>query len=308
MDPILEVIVNPASAGGGGARMVSRIEEGLGRRGVEFRLRRTESPGHATSLAHRAAEEGRERILAVGGDGTIHEIANGILAAGGGASLAVLPTGTGNDFYRMVGAPSDLDAALDTAARGVPRSFDVGLARWDGGERHFVNLFGIGIDVEVLRRREGFRRLPGLTQYLAALLSALVRFRPFAVEVEVEGERIRAEPTLLSAVTVGPSIGGGFLVSPTAVADDGLLDLCFVAAMSFGRVVRCIPRVIRGTHGDLDEVSLRRARTFRFRSADGRPFHFQFDGDLAPGTTAEVVVEIVPGALKVLVPSGSEAP
>jgi diacylglycerol kinase (ATP) len=241
--------------------------------------------------------------MAVGGDGTIHEVANGLLGAdGSGPPIAVIPVGTGNDFYRMVGAPKDLDAALQTLQHGVARSFDVGRARWPGGERYFVNLFGVGIDVEVLERRERVRRLRGLAQYLVALVSAVTRFRPLPVRVHIEGGELIDVPTMLAAVTVGPSVGGGFMLNPTATADDGFLDLCFIERLNPWQIARVLPRVIRGTHGDHRLIHVRRLRSARFESPTSEPLRFELDGELVDGSAEWIELEIVPGRLLVMVP------
>ena len=134
--------------------MRPRVERGLDTLGVPFDLVETEGPGHGVELAREAVSAGFGRVLAVGGDGTVHEVANGILGAappGSGPSLAVVPVGTGNDFFRMVGAPGRLDDALRVLDGGTERPFEVGHVRWDGGESWFVNLIGVGLDVAVGR-------------------------------------------------------------------------------------------------------------------------------------------------------------
>lgn len=265
----------------------------------------TTAPGHAADLAREAAAEGVDRLLVVGGDGTLHEVANGLLDSGTvPPALAICPVGTGNDFYRMVRGPSDVAGAVDTALFGRCRAFEVGMARWEGGREHFVNLLGVGIDVEVLRRRPRFRRLPGLSQYLAALLSAAKSYRHQSMIVALEGEagepfRVEAR-ALLTAVTVGPSVGGGFFLSPDARPDDGLLDLFLVEDLGLLGIVRHLPRVVRGTHGTVPEIHMKRLRRARLESADGAPFHFELDGELMPQATPWLEIEVLPGRLQIL--------
>ncbi len=303
-DPV-QVILNPASSSGAGGRLLPQVEARLRARHIDFRLDRTGGPGHAADLGAEAAEAGTGRLLVVGGDGTVHEVVNGLLSAGAGRSLpdlAVLPLGTGNDFYRMVGAPRTLDGAMDMLQWGIPRPFDVGHAGWDGGSRWFVNLLGVGIDVEVLRRREGVRRLSGLAQYLVALLQAVVGFRPVPIRVRLEDGEVIDEPTTLAGITVGPSAGGGFLLNPGATSDDGLLDLCFVKALTLPQILRYIPRVIRGTHGDLPVVKLRRFRTAVLEAPGADPFHFELDGERMEQAVYRVEVRVEPARIRVLVP------
>jgi diacylglycerol kinase (ATP) len=252
-----------------------------------------------------AARNRTARILVVGGDGTVHEVVNGLLdaeVAGPGPDVAVLPVGTGNDFYRMVGAPKTLDGAMDMLQWGVARPFDVGLATWEGGRRWYVNLLGVGVDVEVLMRRAGVRRLRGLSQYLAALLQAVIRFEPVPLRVILDDGEVLDGPTTLAGITVGPSAGGGFLLNPGATPEDGLLDLCFVDALSIPQILRYIPRVIRGTHANLPVVRLRRFGRARLEGPDGGLFRFELDGELMGAPVAWVDTEIHPGRIRVLVP------
>jgi len=139
-------------------------------------------------MAADLSRAGAQRILVVGGDGTIHEVANGVLQAGQEPpALVIAPVGTGNDYYRVVGAPRRLASALDLLTAGSITELDVGWVRFGEKEEYFVNLLGIGLDVEVLKRRSAYRRLSGLPQYLAALLTTLVSFRSFNVQISFGG-------------------------------------------------------------------------------------------------------------------------
>jgi diacylglycerol kinase (ATP) len=250
------------------------------------------------------AREGIKRILVVGGDGTVHEVANGILEVGGSMpALAVAPVGTGNDFYRILGTPARLEAALALLDHGRIQWLDVGRALTDRGATHFVNLLGVGLDVEVLRRRSRFRRLSGLPQYLACLIATLVTFRGFSVEVSFESEAERvAGPTILAGITLGPSIGGGFLINPDASPEDGLLDFFFVEPLGPWQVARYIPRVIRGTHRGIPEFHFRKVTNARFLRSDREPFFFELDGELIPNPVTELNVEVLPRSLPVVLP------
>jgi diacylglycerol kinase (ATP) len=302
-EPVL-IIANPNAAGGRGARKLPRLQRILEARGIAYLLETTTGPGHARELAHRAARNGTGRLLVVGGDGTVHEVANGLLEAGGRPDLAVCPVGTGNDFYRMVHGPRDPCGVVDVLERGVSRSFEVGRVRWEGGEVRFVNLLGLGIDVEVLRRRSRFRHLPGLLQYGGALLQAATRFRPVPVAVEIEtadGRVFRTErETLLTTVTVGPSVAGGIRVSPAARPDDGALDLLLVEGLGFFALVRHLPRVFRGTHDRVPEVHMERIRRARIETGRDSPLHFELDGELMPEPSTWLEIEVEPDRLSVL--------
>jgi diacylglycerol kinase (ATP) len=302
----VHVILNPAASNGGGARLAPRLVSRLESRSIPHEIFRSTGAGHVAELARAAAERGASTILVAGGDGTIHDVVHGLLSTSAPPPpVAILPVGTGNDFFRMVGKDRGIPAAIDLLEKGRVRWFDVGHATWDSGSRHFVNLLGIGIDVEVLRKRESFQRLPGLAQYLAALLSALVRFRPVPVKVTIDRGQVIEEDALLCAVTVGPSVGGGFMLAPDALPDDGLLDLCLVGRLSLTQILRYIPRVIRGRHKDLDMVSLVQFRNLRLDAGEGRTFSFELDGELMQEEVSFLEVEMRAGCLPILVPEGT---
>jgi diacylglycerol kinase (ATP) len=299
----VQVIVNPTSGGGKVRRLIPELEVGLREMGVPGPIRFTEGPGHAGDLARRAVEEGTSRLLVVGGDGTVHEVANGLLSGEEGPlpAISLLPVGTGNDFHRMIRGPGGVEGALRRLRDGTPRLFDVGEVRWDGERRYFVNLLGVGVDAEVLRRREGFTWLTGLAQYLAALGGALFTFKGVPLVVTVDGAPQGVEcEVLLAAVTVGPSVGGGFLLAPAATPDDGLLDLFVVERLGLLKIMQYLPRVLRGTLDGEPEIHVHRLTGARFRSPDGSTFPFELDGELMPTEAAALEVGIRPACLPVL--------
>ncbi len=308
--PSVQVIANPNSQSGRGARVLPALERALSGRTEPGAFHATRAPGHARTLAHQLAEssgaEGGVRTLVVaGGDGTLHEVVNGLRDAGfpDTISLALLPVGTGNDFHRMLRARSGIPELIRLLDHGVARPMDVGEASWAGGDAAFVNLLGVGIDVAVLGRRTAFARLPGLLQYGAALFSALRRFDPVPLDVDLDPMASRGgihSPALLAAVTVGPSIGGGFRLSPHARGDDGLLDLFFAEPLKVLEVMRHLPGVIRGTLGTTDRIHRATFRSARLASPDRRPFAFELDGELMPHETPWLEVRILPGAVNVL--------
>lgn len=302
------IILNPASAGGAGKKTAPKVEAALRARGIEFELHTTEAPGHGETLAREAAQRGAEAVLAVGGDGTIHEVANGLLSVEGDLpAMGVIPLGTGNDFYRMVGAPKGIEPALDTLAGGYAHPFDVGRVRFGESERFFVNLLGIGIDVAVLERREGVRRLSGLAQYLAALAGALRTFRPVGASASFDAGASVEGRVMIAAVTVGPSIGGGFMLNPGATPDDGKLDMCWIGALNLFQVLRVIPQVIKGTHGTHEAIELRRFASAVLSGANGQALAFELDGEVVRERAATLEIDVVPGRLRVFVPKATKA-
>ncbi len=304
----IRAIVNPAASGGRAGRAARKLLAHLESRGVSPRIRCTEAPGHASALARAAVEDGVERLIVVGGDGTLHEVAQGLVGAGPGRipPVALHPVGTGNDFFRMIGPRAGVRGVVATLLEGRVERFDVGRVRWEGGERVFVNLLGTGIDVDILRRRSRFGRLPGLLQYLAALVSAMASFRPRELAIDLDPDSDGAwslrGPTTIAAITVGPSIGGGFRINPAARASDGRLDLCHVGALGWMSFATLLPRVIRGRHGESPLVATGQLRRAVVRRPNGDPFHFQVDGEQVAEPVRELRVEVVPAALPIMVP------
>jgi len=301
----LTLVVNPKAAGGRGARVGARAAEGLRRRGLAVDVRETSEPRVASGLALAAAGAGAATVVAVGGDGTVHEVAEGLVRSGERAEdrpvLGVVPAGTGNDFAKLVGVGRGLDRALDVIAAGATRVWDVGLARWAGGEEVFVNAVGTGIDVEVVRQLSRLPRLPGLVSYVVALLRALRRYRAVGLDLEIDGERASRD-VMMIAVANGRCIGGGFHVCPAARPDDGWLDTCVVDEVGLVGIGRIMPRILRGRHGGHPAVTIGRARAVRIVARGPQDLFFQLDGELRePRGARELQVHVVPGALRVLV-------
>jgi YegS/Rv2252/BmrU family lipid kinase len=299
------VILNPASGGGAGARRRPEIERELSRRGVRFDLFETRGPGAGLQIARDCAKRGVSTIVAAGGDGTAHEVANGILQARtGGCALGLLPIGTGNDFVKVVPGTADRAAAYDTIARGKAALYDVGRARWGESEEYFINGMGTGIDVEVVRQLRHLPHLPGSLKYLLALLRALVRFQPPTIRVRIDDEQLERQ-IMIVAVGNGVCQGGGFYLAPDASPSDGVLDICLVERLSLAGIARVIPKVMRGTQRGDPKVFMRTTRAVRIEALDGRALFFHLDGELhEPDGLQLLEVEVLPGALPVLTGEG----
>jgi diacylglycerol kinase (ATP) len=284
----MRIILNPMARHGGGRRLRRGIERELERRGVDFDIVQTEGPGHATELARDAVASGHLTIVAAGGDGTVHEVINGIAAAPSqDVVLGLLPIGTGNDSVKMVPGTATMEQAYATLVAGRTTPFDVGLARWDGGSEYFVNAMGTGIDVEVVRLMRRSRLLPGSVIYVSALIRALTRYRAAVMEVVVDGHAV-LQRIMNLAVCNGPSIGGSFRICPDASPFDGQLDVCLVDEMSMLRNARMVPRVLTGTHVGHAGITMLRGVDVSVRMPAGGPLFFQLDGELrhaADGST-----------------------
>jgi YegS/Rv2252/BmrU family lipid kinase len=298
----LYIVLNPKSGSGAGARIRAEVERELARRGLRFRIDESRGRGHATQLALDAARAGETTIVAAGGDGTVHEVANGILSAQHAprATLGLIPIGTGNDFVKVVPGTTPRSRAYDTLALGHTRRFDVGRVVWQGGEEWFVNGVGTGIDVEVVRQIERSRNLPGGLVYIVGLVRALARYQPFPLRLTMDG-RESERRVMMAAVTNGAYIGGSFHVCPGARPDDGWLDVCIVDELKLPGILRVLPRILRGAHRGSRAVELLKARAVTIRSTGNVPLFFQMDGELRePADVCSIHVSIDPGALPVV--------
>lgn len=302
-------ILNPVADDSRTGKRRSVVEAALHAAGLEGDVWVTQAPGHAVELARRAAAEA-EVVLAVGGDGTIHEVCRGLLESLRPVHLGVIPLGTGNDFAKMLGMARHPEAAARQLATAAPRAVDYGIVRWieegRAGERVFVNNVGIGFDAQVAIEAVSLKFLPGFSGYLAAVLRTLRRWdgpavRITGVEASAGPASVLYEGRLLF-VTAGNGVcsGGMFYLTPRASITDGLLDLCLVEYTSTWRIVQVIPRAIRGRHETEPEVHTARIRTLRVASEAGLPIHT--DGEIAAREAHTIEVDVVPGGLSVLMP------
>ena len=296
------VVLNPSAGGGAGARYRAEIERELSARGLKFDVVETPGPGTGVSLARERARRGARTIIAAGGDGTVHEVVNGIMQAApdGSCTLGLLPLGTGNDFVKVVPGTQVRQAAYDTIAAGRAERYDVGRAHWNDTEEYFINGMGTGIDVEVVRQLQRVPQLPGPVKYLFALVRALVYFRPVTLRAQLD-EQWLEQQMMIIAVGNGRCQGGGFYLAPDASPRDGALDVCVVNRLSPIGIMRVLPKIMRGTQGKDPAVFMRTARTVRFEAGDGRPLFFHLDGELRePVGLRSLQIDVLPDALPVL--------
>ena len=264
--------------------------------GWAVEVTRTGGPGEGAALAAAAVRSGAQRVVAVGGDGTVHEVANGLLGSGGGVPLGVVPLGTGNDFAKLVGV--DGCSPLTAVGRLVTadaRVFDVGRV----GDERFVNSLGVGFGPAVVRARNAMPGLPGFLSYFVPVLRAYGGFRPPLVDIRSAEFRERGH-VMMVEVCNGTTAGGDYRFAPDADPADGRLDVCLVRRVALPRFLLAIPRVMRGTHGRMREVALFRTRRLTIRSLE-EPLLLHLDGELREAGTNEVTVEVEPRKLKVLV-------
>ena len=297
------VIVNPRSGGGlsekSWAGVVSAISDGLG----AFDTRFTETPGHARTLAHEEAKKGRPLIVALGGDGTISEVADGLVTAGCDAEMGIIPRGTGGDFRRSLGIENELFAAAEHVRKSKVRKVDVGrvtFATHDGTEtsRHFVNVTSVGFSSVVAKRaNEGSKRLGGRISFLAAVVNSLLTYDNAEVVVSVDDGEARRMTLLLAAVGNGRFFGGGMKICPEAVLDDSYFDFVTVGDLGRLEVLAKIHLIYSGNHLSMKEVSSVRCRRLHLAPADPKAeIPLEIDGETPGRLPARF--EILEGALR----------
>jgi diacylglycerol kinase (ATP) len=307
--PSARIVLNPTAGGGRARRMSEHILVGLEHRGVRATMVATTTPREATRLGLEAARAGVDLVVAAGGDGTIHETANGLLQALAqgvdGPVLGVLPVGSGNDFAKLIGPLDDLDRSLDILVEGSVRRFDAARAAWGNAEHWFINAAGTGIDVEVVRQilRTRGRATPGVARYLSTVLKVLTRYQAIPLQVRMNGQVLDRE-TMIIAVANGRCIGGGFWICPGAEPDDGRLDICIVNRVSYLGALRVLPLVMRGKHEKHPKVEMFRASHVEIEALGPDPLFFQLDGELhEPPDARTLSLRVVPKALPVMVAS-----
>jgi YegS/Rv2252/BmrU family lipid kinase len=294
-------LVNPASANGKTGKRWPEIARAAHAAGLRGEAIFSERPGQLGDLAREAADEGATLLVVVGGDGTIHEVVNGI-AGREGIELALIPCGTGWDFARTHEVPKRLDGALRIAKDGQARPFDLGRAtyRADGSEQTawFANMASVGMSGAVAAKANSTTKALGAkTSYLYALGTVFARWKNVELRVRVDEEERNGlmEDTI---VAVGRYLAGGMMITPDAEPDDELFDVLLIGDLTKTELVRVMPKIYRGTHLPHPKGEVIRGRTVSIEADD--PLPIQLDGE-QPGTTP-VRFEIAPAAIRLRVP------
>lgn len=287
------LVVNPCAGRGSGARLAPEVVRELRRLGVDAEMRLTARPRHAIELVAAAVADGANEVLVAGGDGTIFEAVNGLLAKGPTpCALGIIPIGTGNDFVKMLGL-TDWRVACARIATGQTRAVDIGRC----GKHYFANGVGVGFDAQVAHLANGIGWLSGTPVYALALLRILAfDYRRPHLRITHDGGEFD-QPVTLVAIANGRCYGGAFHVAPNASLDDGLLELVVAEGLSRTRVLGLLPRVLKGTHLDHPAVIALRSRHVHIDAST--PVVVHADGEILDLNATTVDVELLPGALRV---------
>ena len=299
----IQLIFNPASDRGRSGQKASDLRAVVEKHGgADWAA--TDYPGQGAELAREAAFKGYRRIVALGGDGTVHEVVNGLMDVPPEKrpQLGVVPIGSGNDFAHASGVSMDMQQAMIRAFEGAPAPVDVGrITDGNGRSEYFDNSAGFLFDAAVNVESRKITRIYGFPLYLAATVRSIIKhYDATRLKFEIDGEKIERD-LLMFTIGNGPREGGGFMVTPDAKNDDGVFDYLMVDPISRPMMFYLLPIVMQGNHGGFKFVRLNRFHKLSFEADRAVPIHL--DGELwAPyeADVRRVEVEMYAGAVELV--------
>lgn len=284
-------IVNPRAGSGKTMSQWVPAEERLGKLGIPFITAYTDHKRHATALAYEAASEGYRKLVAVGGDGSVHEVFNGIMrwCDDNGVNpieftLGVAPIGSGNDWIKSLGVPHDMDEVVSLIARRSTAPMDVVCVKSDGGKKcYMANIGGAGFDSHVCKRvnlqKESGQR--GKKIYLNALRVTMFTLKTINIRVTADDKLIFEGPAYSFALGNGRYSGSGMRQVPLAIMDDGILDVMIVPKVSLHTIIKQIPKLFNGTLNESKDVVMTRCRKLEIEPLDPASADiFELDGEI----------------------------
>jgi len=309
-------IINPVAGKGKALEFIPKIEKLFSsRKNDVYFIETTERPGHATELVRNYVSRDTYRVYSLGGDGTLNEVLNGL--AGSDSSLAVIPTGSGNDFVKSLENYSLFDihhtsqkevanstlkedlriSLLKSLVDGEERPVDIGKVN----DRYFINISSMGFDAIVVHKTNTLKKLPfvtGLLAYILGVLFTLISYGKNMVSISIDGKTMEVN-TLLIAVANGKYYGGGMQPAPSADIYDGILDICLIRSVGRLRILKFFPKFIKGQHEHVKEVSLHKGREIKITSH--KKVALNIDGEVSI-VNGETLFQIIPGAIKIVIP------
>ncbi|MBN2388655.1 MAG: diacylglycerol kinase family lipid kinase [Anaerolineales bacterium] len=304
--PPIKVIANPTAGHGKAARLIPDLERELTTLGLDYELVRTERAGHGREIARQAARDGYAVVVAAGGDGTMNEVLNGLMAARAESpnrpALGVICLGRGNDFAACVDIPADLPSACRALQADQRRTIDIG--RITGGDypqgRYFANNAGMGFDaigtIEVVKLPEW-----GMLSFMIAILKTIVLYyKGPTVRIDYDDQSLETS-TLMVLTMNGKRMGTGFQMAPDSQPDDGLFDVVIVRQVSRGRILTLIPHFIQGTQGSQPELRTLQAARVTITALEG-VLPSQADGEIICVAGKQLTMEVLPRQIEVICP------
>lgn len=288
-------IVNPTSGGGFGREMIPELEKQLSSRGVDWEIVVTERHGHASEVSATYLDLGYTHFIAVGGDGTMNEVA-GPLIGKPGVIAGIIPAGTGNDFIQILGFPDRFSSDhWDLFFQQHTRSMDVGMVNGI----HFLNGMGLGFDAQVAAENYvepgQVASGGGKGKYLWHILKTLFFFREVRVTLNSRGDQTETD-CFMNTIAIGRRFAGSFLITPEALANDGLLDVCMIRKLNLLQRLKILTMVPKGTHIRDEKVDYYQTHALSIDFGKKVPYHV--DGELCFDATFDI--SLLPSALTMI--------
>jgi YegS/Rv2252/BmrU family lipid kinase len=301
-----KIILNPAAGHGNGKLALPRVKECLDQLHLDYDLTVTDRAGQTTGLARQSAEEGYDVVVAAGGDGTINEVANGLmafkLAGHQPPALGILPVGRGNDFAHSLSLPIEVDKACQALADNRRRPIDIG--KVTGGKvpegLYFCNCVGIGFDAVVTIEVVKLPRWGGFASFMYAVIKTIFLYtRPPLADINIDGEVI-TQRSLMISIMNGRQLGSGaFITAPDSKPDDGLLDICIAAQMNLLQILHIMPLFFKGTQVNEKTIKMRRGVHITVTARDGS-LAAHTDGEMISFDDKSLAVELLPRQLDLI--------
>ncbi|NSW89437.1 MAG: diacylglycerol kinase family lipid kinase [Firmicutes bacterium] len=298
-------IINPVAGKGKTVEYIPKINEYFSGRNDIYFIETTRYPGHGVELVKQYVSRDTFRVYSVGGDGTLNEVLNGIV--GSNSSLAVIPAGSGNDFFKSLtkyfvnkdlsGKQALKDKLLERLVNG--KEFIVDMGKING--RYFINISSLGFDAEVAYKSHKIKKLPfisGLFAYILSVFATLLSYKSNQLKITIDGKTIEKD-TLLVAVANGKYYGGGMQPAPSAEINDGFLNICLIEYVGRLKILKFLPRFIRGNHAEIKEVSFHRGKNVNIISKNKVAMNVDGETSIIEG---KIDFEIIPSGIKIILP------
>lgn len=288
-------IVNPTSGGGYGKEILPEVQKRVGKQGISAAFVQTEYHGHATEIASKFLAEGFTHFIAVGGDGTMNEVAEALIG-NTSLTLGLIPAGTGNDFIQILGFPDRFsDRHWDLLFQQPSTLMDVGMVNG----KHFLNGMGLGFDAQVAAENYvepgKLARGTGKSKYIWHILKTLLFYREMKVNIKAGDSNIDAD-CFINTIAVGRRFAGSFYLTPKAIANDGLLDVCMIRKLKLPQRLKILTMVPKGTHVNDPKVNYYQTDKIRVSFKQKVPYHV--DGELFFDTIFDV--HVIPSAVNII--------
>lgn len=284
-------IINPIAGKGRAKKTIPVIKEIMENSRHSYQIKITEKVGDGQLFAEEARAEDFHTIVSVGGDGTLHEVVNGMI--GGTQRLGIVPAGTGNDFARSLKIPFDIKDAMEVLIQGEAMLIDLGRS----GDKYFINFCSVGLDALIAEEANKIKRYFSSTySYIIGVVKALGKFKSLRVELIIDDKKYDEE-IMLVAICNGAYYGGGMNIAPQAEVSDGQFDICVVRKMPKLKLLFLFPTIFKGKHVKYDEIKIYRGENIQIFSKED--MHVNADGDIV--NSRPVKFEMVHNKMELIV-------